>query len=279
MKFDMGKAWDDTTMLLRDNFGLVASILGLFYFLPQAIIALLVPEIANFEPESPPPGTDPKIMIEAMQAAYLEHFSQAWPYLLVVTLLQYAGTIAVLALFRRGSSHTVGQALATGVKGAPVYIATVLILALGFALGAGIPLGIAFAVLPVLGVLLMFVALAAIFYVSVKLLLVPAVIAMEGEFNPIAAMKRSWRLTKGNSLRIFVFLLVLLVVLTLIALVASLVLGLVFALFGEPVASIGTGLVSALAGAITGGIFLLALAAIQRQLTGTSASDATEAFE
>lgn len=279
MKFDMGRAWDDTTGLLRKNFGLVASIIGLFYFLPQAIITLLVPEIANFQPDMPPPGTDPAIVLEAMQAAYMELFSLAWPYWLALTLFQYIGSISVLALFAKGQNPTVGQALATGFKGTPSYIAAQLIYVFAASVGLGIPLGLAFALLPLLGVLLAFVAIALIFYVGVKLMLVPTVIAMDGERNPIEALKHSWQLTKGNSLRIFFFMLVLIGVLTLISIVASMIFGVIFALFGGTVAAFGNGIVAAIAAAITGSVVLLALAAIHRQLSGVTAPKEIDAFE
>lgn len=279
VKFDMGKAWDDTTGLLRKNFGLVASIVGLFYFLPQAIVALLVPEIANFQPDTPPPGTDPKIVFEAMQAAYMELFEHAWPYWLAITVMQYFGAISALALFTKGQNPTVGQALAAGLKGTPIYIAAQLIYILAASFGLGIPLGLAFALLPLLGVLLALAAIVLIFYVAVKLMLVPTVIAIDGERNPIAAIKRSWQLTKGNSIRIFAFIFILMIVITLITLVATMIFAVIFALFGEPIATIGTGLFTALLGAISASVFLLALAAIHRQLSGTTSPMEIDAFE
>lgn len=275
----MGKAWDDTTGLLRDNFGLLAAILGLFYFLPQAIVALLAPEIANPEPVTPPPGTDPKVVMEAMTAAYQEQIARSWPYWLAITLIQYVGAISVLALFAQGGNPTVGQALASGVKGTPSYIATQLIFVLGASLIIGIPLGIALALVPLVGVLLVLVMIPLVIYGAVKFLLVPAVIAMERELNPVAAMRRSWRLTKGNSLMIFLYLAVLMIVLSLIALVATMIIGTIFALFGEPIATIGTGLIQALVSAVLGGIFLLAIASIQRQLSGVTRESKAAAFE
>jgi phosphotransferase system glucose/maltose/N-acetylglucosamine-specific IIC component len=97
--------------------------------------------------------------------------------------------------------------------------------------------------------------------------------------NPIAAMKQSWRLTKGNSLRIFVFVFVVFVIIGLISLVASLVLGTVFAAFGGAIATIGTSAVGGLTGAISGGLFLLILAAIHRQLSGSGEQSMVDTFE
>ena len=96
--------------------------------------------------------------------------------------------------------------------------------------------------------------------------------------NPITALARSWKLTKGNSLRLFA----LYVLLVIAVLVLSLVLGMVFALFGVLGETIGL-----LATAIGGGlvsmafttIMLAVLAAVHRQLTGGTAQGTAETFE
>ena len=64
--------------------------------------------------------------------------------------------------------------------------------------------------------------------------------------NPITALGRSWRLTKGNSFRLFLFYLLLVAVFTVLSMIATLVFGLVFALGGEHVALIGQALISSL---------------------------------
>ena len=119
-------------------------------------------------------------------------------------------------------------------------------------------------------------AIVLVVYVSVKFMFIPTVIAMEGEMNPITALKRSWDLTKGNSLRIFAFLVVLFVVAILLTLVVSLVLATVFSIFGGTVATIGVALVDALVGAALGGLLLVVLASMHRQLSGSGSTDVFE---
>lgn len=275
----MGKAWDDAVGLIGSNFGLLATILGLFYFLPSFAVALFFPELNNPDIAQPPPGADPDVAMEAMMASFQEMYARSWPFLLVTTLLQYVGAICVFALFPLDGNPTVGEALQKGLRGTPSYLATQIIVVLAAAVIVGVPLGIAFAISPIFGALLILPVAIALIYVTVKLTLVPAVIGTEGELNPIAAMKRAWALTKGNSLRIFFFLLVLFLVIGLISVVVTGTLTVVLAMAGGTVANIGIGFVSSLMTAAMGGIFLVVLAAIHRQLSGHGTPTATETFE
>lgn len=279
MKLDMGKAWNDATALLKGNFTLIAAIVGLYYFLPSFAIALLFPEIAAPATPAAPPGADPRATIEAMAAAIQEQYARGWPFFLAITIAQYLGAVSVLALFPTRGGATVGEALSAGLRGAPIYFAAQIIFILAAGIVFGLFAGLAFALSPILGVIVGLILGVGLLYASIKLILVPAVIAMEGERNPIKAMKRSWALSKGNTLLIFVFLLVLFVVIGLISLLVTLVLTTILSAFGGPVAGIGTALVSSLTSAVIGGVFLVVLAAIHRQLSSPADRADLEAFD
>jgi len=278
MKLDMGKAWSDAMALLSGNFGLVATIVGLFYFLPSFAFALLLPEVANPAPPPMPAGEDPDAVLEVTLAALQQQYAEGWPYLLVISLTAYIGAVAVLALFQERGNPTVGDALKTGFMGAPTYMATQILFGLAVGIVGGLLVGIAATISIYLAVPIGIIVLVAIIYASIKLVLVPAIIGMERNFNPITVMKRSWQLTKGNSLLIFLFLFILILIVGLISIVLTLVLTTIFAIFGEPVLSIGSGLVSSLISAVMGGLLLVVLAAIHRQLTHTSTAQ-LETFE
>jgi len=155
---------------------------------------------------------------------------------------------------------------------------TQLMISLALGVLIGLIGGIIVAVVPLLGLIVFPVLMVGAIYVFVKTWLVPAVIAMEGERNPIAAIKRSWTMTKGNSLRIFLFLFVLFVVAGLAVLVVNMVLTTVFAIFGGTIAMIGGGFVTSLTSAVMGGLILVVTAAIHRQLSGPGEVEA-ETFE
>ena len=74
----------------------------------------------------------------------------------------------------------------------------------------------------------------------------------------------SWTLTKGNSIRLFFFYLLLLVAFIIVSTVISLVLGLVFALAGEQ-AQFGQGIVSGLTNAVMIVVAICVLAAVHTQ--------------
>ncbi|KPP88937.1 hypothetical protein SAMN04515621_2789 [Erythrobacter sp. HL-111] len=264
----MGKAWNDAMALLSANFGVIATVVGLFYFLPQFAVAILAPGTMEQGEVDLPDDATPEMVIEAMSAAFQEAYTENWPFLLLTVLLGYVGALAVLALLRRGGNPTVGEALRAGAIGTPSYFATQILFAIGAGLVFGLPVALVAAVAPIGAAFLALLLLVVLVYAAFKLILVPAVIGIESELNPFAVIARSWRLTKGNTLRIFVFLVLLFIVITLITVIVTLVFTLVFSAMGDEVERIGNGFVGALANAATGAIFLTVLAAIHRQLSG-----------
>jgi membrane-anchored glycerophosphoryl diester phosphodiesterase (GDPDase) len=129
------------------------------------------------------------------------------------------------------------------------------------------------------GLLVGLIAVVAFFYLFTKFILTPAVIAIERQSNPLAALGRSWRLTKGNSLRIFLFVLLLFLAVGVVGGVISMIVGLFLALAGSQAALIGQAVVSGLINAVFYVIFLGVLAAIYRQLAGPSPEMVRETFE
>ena len=278
IKLDMGAAWNEAMALLSANFGVIATVVGLFYFLPQFAIALLAPEMSQTATTDLPPDASPEMVVEALNATLQEAYADSWPYLLLTVIFGYVGALAVLALLRRGGNPTVGEALKAGAVGSPSYFATQVLFAIAAGLVIGLPVALLATVAPVAAALLALVLVVALVYAAFKLMLIPAVIGIEGTLNPFAVIARSWRLTKGNTLRIFVFLVLLFVVITIITVIVTLVFTLVFAAMGDAVARIGNGFVGALANAATGAIYLTVLAAIHRQLSG-GGSEVAETFE
>merc|ERR1712039_546304 len=199
-------------------------------------------------PPQPASGADPEVAMRAMM-----------------------GQMSLFALLTDRGNPTVGEALKTGLSSTPSYLAAQLVTVLGAALAIGIPLGVisAFggAAVAVLGVV---AAMLLIIYVMVKVSLAAPVIAIEGNRNPIAALARSWKLTKGNSVRIALFIVLLLVVIGIIAALVTGVLSLIFAALGDTVATIGGGVVNAAVNTLLTVVFLVVTVSIYRQLAGAS---------
>lgn len=263
MKFDMGQAWSQATGTLAANRDLVTIVAGVFFFLPYLALVLMVPDLSSELPAQA--GGDPEAMFDAMMALY----ARIWPYLLIVAILQGIGSLSLLALLRDSTRPTLGEAIKLGLIAFLPYVGAQLMVGAGVGLVAAVLAGGAAAINAALGALVLLVVLVAAIYVMVKLSLVMPVVAIERIYSPIAAISRSWRLTKGNSLRLFLFYFLIMIAGMIVILVIQMVLGLVFALFGAEGQAIGNGVVSSLLNAAWATIFLAVLAATHHQLAGT----------
>ncbi|WP_370032627.1 glycerophosphoryl diester phosphodiesterase membrane domain-containing protein [Qipengyuania mesophila] len=261
MKFDLDTAWKDATGLLSRNFGLLAVIAGVFFFLPYAGITLALPEVSQLQ--NAQATGNPEVMMAAVTDLYVGY----WWVFLILAVIQGAGLLAMLALVRRRANPTVGEALTTGARSVPSYIAAqlmqsaliviVAMLLVGFGAVTGLQM------LAALGGVIAFVVIC---YLVTKLSLAAPVIAIEGELNPLRALQRSWSLTRGNSMRLFAFYLLLLIAFIVLSAVLSLVFGLGFALFGEQAALLGEAVVSGFVNATMIVIMVCVLAAVHTQL-------------
>ncbi len=267
----MGQAWTHATAMLGANRELVIIIAGLFLFLPQFALAVFVPEAMN---PAPPPAGDPsdvQAVIDASMGAMTAQYSKYGWLFLGITLFQTLGTLALLTLLTDTSRPTVGEAIKLGARGLLPYIGAAIIMALGAAVVIGVPIGL----LSTLGgpavAIAVLIAFPLIIYIAIKFSLYTAVIAIEREYNPINALKRSWQLTKGNSFRLLLFLFLLFLALGVVSLVLTLVTGTIFAALGGTIEQIGNGFIAALMSAVLGAVFLAVFAAIHAQLSGEQA--------
>ena len=277
-KLDMGTAWTQATGLMGANRDTISAVAGLFFFLPSLASGLLLPGLSN--PPQPAPGADPEVAMRAMVDQIGAIYAANWPLLLGLVAVQFIGTMSLFALLTDRGNPTVGEALRTGVRSLPSYLAAQLVTVIGASLAIGIPTGVLSAMGGMaVGALALVVALALILYVMVKLSLVAPVIAIEGQLNPFAALARSWQLTKGNSLRIVLFIVLLVVVFGIIAVLVGGILTLVLSAMGETVALIGGAVIDALVNALLAVLFLVVTVAIYRQLAGATPERAAELFE
>ena len=241
------------------------------FFLPSLAAVLLLPEM------QPPVGGSP----DQTEKFLMDFYAHNAPIFIVMGLIQAIGLIALLALLRDDSKPTVGDALKTGLMGLLPYIGTQLLIGICLAAVVGIvvvvPLSMGFAIV---GGILAAIAVPVVVYVLIKLSLVLPVIAIEKVMNPFALVRRSWTLTKGNSLLLFAFYVMLVIVFFVISVVLSMVFGVVFALLGQGTALlIANGILSGALGAAATMVFTAVLAAVHRQLAGPSAGNISRTFE
>lgn len=279
-KLDMGKAWTQTTGLIGANRDTISALAGLFFFLPSFAAGLLAPEMVNPPPPETPAGGDPQAAMQAMMDQMTAVYADNWPLFLIITIAGFVGSMSLLALLSDRGNPTVGEALSKGLRSIPSYIAAQLLSALAAGLAIGLPFGLIAAFTPpAITVLATLVLIILMVYLIIKFSLIAPVVAIDEVRNPFSAIARSWRLTKGNSLRILLFLLLLLITIAIIGGLVAAVLTLVLSAFGGAVASIGSGLVNALVNTVVSVIFLVVIAAIHRQLAGASPERLAETFE
>lgn len=260
MKFDSNLAWKEASAAIAANREVVIALAGVFFLLPSLAMALLFPA------PQPTAGMDSK---EAA-AVIADYYTSILPYLLPLILFQAAGTLALLTLLTDRSRPTVGEAIGSGVRGIVPYVLAQILLGVGVGLVGGTVLAVGtatgLAALTVVG--LAAVGLLVI-YAGIKTSLVAPVVAVEGERNPVAALRRSWLLTKGNSLRIAVFYLLVGVAFLVVTSVIAAMAGIVVALIGGAHAGeVAGAVVSSALNAVMALYFVAIVAATHRQLAG-----------
>ncbi|MEP5937017.1 MAG: hypothetical protein ABJ239_01705 [Erythrobacter sp.] len=271
MKFDMGQAWNSATELLGKNKDVILVVAGMFIFLPNLALSLLIPGLD--QPQVNPEDTD------AVFEAFREMYQEYWWALLISTLVQTVGTLSLLTLLTDNSRPTVAEAIKLGGKGLLPYVGTQILLGFGVAIVIGLPLGIAVAsqIVPLVAIIGL-VSVVAVIYILIKTLLITPVIAIERIYNPVAIFKRSWSLTKGNSFRLFAFFALLVIAVSVLFLIVNGILAVVLAAVGGQVQIIGTAVVSGIFNTIFAIVILAVLAGIHRQLAGPTAEDVSDTF-
>ena len=210
---------------------------------------------------------------------------------LLTFVVQTTGYMSLMALLTDRDRPTVGTAIANAFKSLPsligaaivAYIGLILIAVLAVSVVAGIytashSMGLAW----ILGLLVA----ALITWILTKLSLTLPVIVIDRVRNPVAALRRSWRLVSGNSLRVFVFYLLLGIGYTVVSMVFFIALAMLFGAgqmaAGAPQAGTGAmialGLVSGVVGTAVSVLFTSIVAAIHRQLAGPSTAAYDETF-
>jgi hypothetical protein len=260
VKFDSNQAWKEASAAIAANREVVFALAGVFFLLPGLAMALLFPA------PQPTTGMDSK---EAA-ATLASYYTSILPYLIPLVLFQAAGTLALLTLLTDRSRPTVREAIGSGARGVVPYVLAQILLGVGVGLIGGTVLAIGGATgLAALTAAGLAVVVMLVIYAAIKTSLVGPVIAVEGERNPLAALKRSWLLTKGNSLRIAVFYLLVGVAFLVVITVVVAVFGIIASVIGGAHAGeIAGAVVSSALNAVMALYFVAIVAATHRQLAG-----------
>jgi hypothetical protein len=274
MKLEMNLAWNDAVRRIAGNRQVVLVVAGVFFFLPYFTFMLISPDpLAGMSAAA---SSDAKAVIERLSAFY----SQLWWVILIIVLVQAAGMLGLIALLTDRSRPTVAQALKLGASKVLSYIAAYVLL--------GMALSTALMVLLVVAGLTGAAWLAGIVFLAglvawvvlfIRFSLVPPILVKENVANPLRALARSWELTRDNAGRLLAFFVMLFAAYIVVMLVVSIVLGLLFGLFGPEAAHFGEALVGSVLNAAWVTTFLAVLSAVHAQFAGPSAAALGETFE
>ena len=92
MRFNMNRAWNEAVRLLRANKELLALLAGIFIFLPSLATYLIVPQTMAL-----PSDLDTNNPMPQINA----YFAEFGPYIIALSVAQYVGLLAMVALFAR----------------------------------------------------------------------------------------------------------------------------------------------------------------------------------
>ncbi len=268
MKFSGDKAWQGALASVLGCRDVLFPVAGVFFLLPSIVTTYFFSELQA------------KILANMGNEAALDQLLQGrlgtlFAVGLVAFLFQMVGYGALMALMTDRQRPTVSEAIGAGIRSLPTMIGAALLLLFAYFLAVLALSMISGVVGIVVGAKLMagltaLLVLVAMVYLVVKFSLLVPVVMIEGVLNPLAALKRSWQLAKGNSLRIFVFYLLLtLAYLVIMVVVTVVIMGLLPAATKPgPLTLLFGGVVTGLIGAVAGVLFTAVLAAIHRQLAG-----------
>lgn len=278
--FDSNRAWQDAVAAAKANREVLLAVGGVFFLLPTLLSTVF---LSDFQAALMANAGKQEVVGKLMR----DNLGLLLGFGLGGWLVQMIGYGAVAALLSDRGRPTVGQAIGAGLKVLPT-LALIFALFLTGTFIATVIVSIPFALLfsaagmQVLGaVLAVVMALALAVWASVRLSLVLPVAVNEGLLNPLAAMLRSWRLTRRNGGRLFGFFALLTLAYFVIALVATfMVMGPILLLLGQGQgALIAMGLFSGAIGAVASVLLAAVLVQIHRQLAGASPEAASLPFE
>jgi hypothetical protein len=277
VKFSMSEAWRDATAMMSANREVLLIVAGLFFFLPSLILNFTMGDaqgLAMTNADNPGP---------VLATVY----EQWWWLMILMGIVSLTGSLALLALLRDNHRPTVGEAIRAGLIALLPALGAYLIVFIG----AMLIFFATFAILgPLLGVdtaqptpeqLLQIgsIAFLIMIYPAVKLSLSIPVIAVDKVSNPFKILARSWRLTKGNSLRLLLFYALLFIVYIVITIVVGMILAVLSLAASEGVALILNALLSGALSAVVSVVIVAVIAAAHRQLAGPSSQAVATTFE
>lgn len=278
MRFDMSRAWTDAMGRIGGNREMMMVVAGVFFLLPSLLFYILYSDVQ----------AQAIADLQQLMAGKAPSGSQEAPagygvVALALVLVQLVGSVTLTILLDDRQRPTVGEAIRSGFTNLPTLIGAGILVFLGMlviALFGAVLVGLVGAIgtgmvgMTLVGIPML--VLVAFFFTRLSLL-VP-VVALEYQRNPIAALRRSWQLVKGNTMLLFLFFLLLGIVYSVISLLMLPLMALLVGIIDGGLGMFLAGLVSSIVSAAANVVFIAVVVAAHRQLSGSSRGDFEETF-
>ena len=196
------KIWDEAVKALLANRDVLLAVLGVFSILPNFALQMLAPV-----PE-PVAGQQAAQLLDRLGV----YFDANWLPVIAVTVVQFFGMLITLALLADPARPTVSEAIRQAARAAPTFLAALLLALAGSFLTGLIPV-----ILIGLSGSLSLTQLAAvmgtvvILYMLVRFAFAGPAVLLDGQRNPVLALRRSFAATQGIGWQLLVFILLIFV--------------------------------------------------------------------
>lgn len=222
-RFDSNRVWQEAAAVVKANRDVLAALAGVFVVLPAFALTLLLPDFQVAE------GTEGEAALRQVLAFVQEN----WIAMAVSALFQTVGALAMLVLCGHRGRPTVGEAIRKGLAATPIAILAQLLQGAVFSLAFMIPAALGTLTgSPAFAALAMLIGAALFVYLVARFSMTNPVIAIDGCNNPVAALRRSLALTRGNAGQVLLFFFLLIAAFLIASLVIEMLLGLVAHLIG-----------------------------------------------
>ena len=201
-RFDSMKIWDEAVKSLLANREMLLAVLGVFSILPNFALQMLAPV-----PE-PVSGQQAAQLLDRLGV----YFDANWLPLVAVIALQFFGMLVTLALLADPARPTVSEAIRKAARAAPTFVAALVLAFAGSFLTGLIPV-----ILIGLTGSLSLTQVAAvmgtvvILYMLIRFAFAGPAVLLDGQRNPVLALRRSFAATQGIGWQLLVFILLIFV--------------------------------------------------------------------
>ena len=201
-RFDSMKIWDEAVKALLANREVLLAVLGVFSILPNFALQMLAPV-----PE-PVSGQTPEQLLTKLG----QYFDANWLPVVAVIAVQFFGMLVTLALLADPARPTVSEAIRQSARAAPTFLA-----ALALALAGSFLTGLIPVILIGLTGSLSLTQVAAvmgtvvILYMLIRFAFAGPAVLLDGQRNPVLALRRSFAATQGIGWQLLMFILLIFV--------------------------------------------------------------------